>query len=250
MSSANLDKAAPPYMSLSVLKATVEAFANSVVPTALDRHVLSKMSGAAYGSLISGLRFLGLVEPNGTKPTEAFRRLVKAREKGEDDYQSELLMVINDAYEKIVGNVDIDSGTLNELEKAFRDYGVSPGQMLKKTVRFYVKAIQEAGITPSPHITKPRAGGNGAQKKTDAGKSPRRATAKKTRRTTAEPELPTPPASDSLPTGFARQPIPGMDGAFIQYPVDLSDADCTMFEAIVGVLRTYVKGRSGKKEKT
>lgn len=241
MPNGNLDVAPPPYMSTSLLTGAIATFANSVVPTALDRHVLSTMSGADYGSLISGMRFLGLVEPGGTRPTEAFKKLVKAREVGDDDYKSALLMVINDPYRHIVGNVDIDSGTLSELEKAFRDYGVPQGQMLKKTVRFYVKAIQECGIVPSPHITKPRRPTNKRAPNGPAG--PRKPKGNKA--TGHPPPLPPPP--DNPVPGFERMPIPGIAGGFIQYPTDLDQAGCEMYKAVVGVLGTYVAGRSGKK---
>jgi len=235
MPNATLDKAPLPYMSSSLLKGTIDAFTNSVVPGALDRNVLNKMSGGDYGALISGLRFLGLVEATGTKPTPAFQALVKAREKGVDDYQSQLLMVINGAYDKILGNFDIDTGTLVQLEKAFRDYGVPNGQMLHKTIRFYVKSLQDCGITVSPYITKRRRSPNGGSKKLEATKA----------KVVRERETPPADEREGLPQGFARQPIPGVEGAFVQYPLDLTDADCALFEAIVGVLRTYAQARKG-----
>ena len=62
------------------------------------------------------------------------------------------------------------------------------------------------------------------------------------RRADAPPEGP--------PEGFEQMPVPGVERAFIQYPKDLTEADCAMFEAVVVVLRAYAKSRSGRKEKT
>jgi hypothetical protein len=39
-------------------------------------------------------------------------------------------------YDYIIGDLDMESGTAFELEKAFRDSGVPQGQMLTKTIRF------------------------------------------------------------------------------------------------------------------
>ena len=130
----------PPYMSAGVFRSTVEAFAESTTPNALDRHILSSLSGADYSSLISGLRFLGFVIGDDNAVQESYRALIAARKKGEPDYKGSLLSVIKPAYKTIVQGVDIETGSLRQLEKAFRDAGVQSGQMLVKTVRFYIKA--------------------------------------------------------------------------------------------------------------
>jgi hypothetical protein len=142
-------------MSFGVFTSTIETFANSTVPTGpLDRRVLDGLSGADYGSLISGLRFLGLVDDD-RRATEAYRKLVAAYKSGPSNYHSELIELTG-RYDSIIGNVDVEHGTASELEKAFRDAGVSSGQMLTKTIRFYVKYLQEVGVSVSPHITKPK----------------------------------------------------------------------------------------------
>lgn len=235
--------ATPPYMSTGVFKNTVDAFVDSTVPTAFDRHVLSNLSGADYSSLISGLRFLGLVDASSTSVKAEYRALVDARKKSEDAYKAALRAIVEKAYKPIVGGIDTQHGTLSQLEKAFRDAGVDPGQMMTKTVRFYVKTLADCGVEVSPHITKPRRATNGL-KKPGATKQPRT----KNRRGTLIAQT-----RDSnrkeIPAGFGQLPIPGLDGAFIQYPANLTENDFALFEAMVGVLRTYVKGRAGRKER-
>lgn len=107
------------------------------------------------GSLISGLRFLGLVDDE-RRATDQYRTLVKSWKTGPEAFHSTLSDLITPRYDSIIGDVDIEHGTITELEKAFRDAGVAPGQMLTKSIRFYVKFLTELGVTVSPHITKPR----------------------------------------------------------------------------------------------
>jgi hypothetical protein len=236
------DAQVPPYMSYGVFKATIDQLAESVVPTgAIDRRVLDGLSGADYGSLMSGLRFLGLTDEQ-RKATDRYRELVKAS-KDPDVFKTALLNVLSDKYTPIVSQVDIRHGTLAELEKAFKDAGVSPGQMLTKTIRFYIKALQDCGVLVSPHITKPRkplaTRTNGATRKRTP-KTPD-VTDRKTQDDQAVPDV--------AGNGFERLPIPGVAGAFIQYPTGLTEANCDLFDAMIGVLRTYVKGRAATKEK-
>jgi hypothetical protein len=239
---ANASPAPPPYMSFGVFKSTIETLAQSTVPTGpLDRRVLDGLSGADYGSLISGLRFLGFVDDD-RRATDRYRDLVQAYKKGPQVFSGVMLDLISPRYDSIIGNVDTEHGTISELERAFRDAGVSPGQMLTKSIRFYVKFLQEIGVPVSPHITKarksisPRA--NGAQPK----KKQPKADPASSRDAVDVGERKTPEGSERLP-------IPGLSGAFIQYPANLTEANCDLFEAMIGVLRTYVKGRSGGKEK-
>ena len=231
----------PPYMSFGIFKSTAERLADTVVPTGpLDRRVLDDLSGADYGSLISGLRFLGLTDEQ-RRATDSYRKLV-ATVKDPGRFKAALADIINTKYAPITGNVDVANGTISELEKAFKDADVSAGQMLTKTVRFYVKALQETGVMVSPHITKarkttPRPSGTTRKKQTklnggaDAGATP-------------------PPSKETaIETGYERMPIPGLGSAFIQYPTNLTEANCDLFEAMIGVLRTYVKGRASAPKK-
>ena len=126
--------------------------------------------------------------------------------------------------------VDIDRGS---LEKAFRDAGVPPGQMLIKTVRFYIKIMLDGGKSVSPHITKAR---RPTQHKAN-GRGP-----KTTVPTITKDETP-PKDSDEqeVPTGYQHLEVPMVPGAYIQYPTSLTEAQCTIFESVVGLLRTAAK---------
>jgi hypothetical protein len=239
-------KLLPPYVGFGVFKSTTETLAATVVPSsALDRRVLHGISGADYGALLSALRFLGLVDED-KKATEEYRELIYASTVPEN-FQKKLFEVLSAAYIPVIGEVDFRKGTATELEKAFKAAGVSTGQMLTKTMRFYVKALQESGIEVSPHITKakprvakPRVNANAAKNGVDEGNP-----GKGGIRTGVSDSL----ANSGPPEGFARLPIPGISEGFVQYPASLTEAQCEMYAAVITLLRAYATGLAGGKEK-
>jgi len=232
----------PPYVSFGIFKSTIEQLAESTVPTGpLDRRVIDGISGADHGALMSGLRFLGLVDEQ-RNATSEYRALVEVS-KDATKFHDVLRQLIATKYQPIIGNVDLRAGTSAQVEKAFRDFGVAQGQMLTKSIRFLIKALQECKFAVSPHITKPKpktARTNGGRPATDNARTRAKSTAS-----------PNPPAESNTeaPRGFDRMPLPGVAGAFIQYPADLTSAHCDLLDTVIAVLRAYAKGRSGGKEK-
>jgi hypothetical protein len=219
-------------MSYGVFKSAIDTLAESTVPTGpLDRRVLDNLSGADHGALISGLRFLGYVDEE-RRATQSYRELVAASK--EPAKFTGLLMEVLVKYDPIIGDLDMEFGTAAELEKAFRDYGVPQGQMLTKTIRFYIKTLQEVGVKVSPHITKPkpRMPRNGAKK------SDRNSTNRGIR--DVQPSV----KEHVAPKGFERMPVPGLPEAFVQYPLNVTEAHCDLFDAVVKVLRVLAKGRA------
>jgi hypothetical protein len=226
-----------PYMSWGVFKSTIETLTETTVPTGpLDRRVLHELSGADYGSLISGLRFLGLIDEQ-RKATPNYRKLVELSKDGQK-FKEFLHEILIDKYVPIIGKLNLKQGTAAELEKAFKDYGAAQGQMLTKTVRFFLKAITEAGVTPSPHMTapKPRTPRSPARKNGEKGR-----TSPKMQRKDFHSDN-----EQEFPAGFERLPLPGMPNSFIQYPANLTEGQCQVLEGMVGVLKTSVQARTGR----
>ena len=102
---------------------------------------------------MSAARFLGMVNDSRIA-TQAFYDLVTKWKNNKDDYKTALLEAIFEAYDPILGDVDLTQGTAAQLEKAFKEVPVAQGQMMTKTIRFLVKAVQFAGGSVSPHILK------------------------------------------------------------------------------------------------
>ena len=229
----------PPYVSFGVFKTTTEQLAESTVPTGpLDRRVLDGLSGADHGALMSGMRFLDLVDDE-RKATEEYRNLVHLV-KESPKFKEAFYRILTMKYGPIIGTLDLKAGTIAQLEKAFKDYGVAQGQMLTKTVRFFIKALQECGFQVSPHITKPKP-------KSPRSPGTKNGTEKNRTRTTKDgtdgvPEI-------RIPSSVGRMPIPGINDAFIQYPTNLTETQCDLFEGVVAVLRQYAKAHAGKERK-
>src|ERR1035441_8192997 len=194
----------PPYVSWGVLINTIHTLAATTVPTGpLDRRVLHGLSGADHGALMSALRYLGLADIN-RKATLEYRDLVATvATKDARAFSEKFLSILDTAYAAVIAKLDLEHGTISELEKAFKDEGVAQGQMLTKTIRFFVKAYSEGGgFTLSPHITKPnpKARSN-ASKNGDKGRT-------RTAKTSNTQIHPSPERqADTLPKGFDRMPI-------------------------------------------
>lgn len=230
-----------PYGTYGMLKSTVERFVKSTVPGSINRHVLDDLSGGDLSALLVGLRFLGLVnEDKSIKPE--FRQLVEARKKGEAEYKAALLKHVQIAYKPLIDGLDIGNATLPDLEKRFREYSGFTGQMLTKAIRFYVKALEDSEVKVSEFITKPRP--RAPKPRTP---KPRKAPGQQTNDEGSVLFSRLPPDEDAVPQDFARLPIPGIEGAFIQYPKNLTETGVLMFEAMISVLRTYAKSKEPRK---
>src|SRR5204863_105838 len=154
---------------------------------------------------------------------------VEAARKSEADYKEKMVQVVCDAYDPIVGGeFDLQAGTLPDLEKKFRDAGVPQGQMLTKAIRFYLKALEDAGIKVSEHITRPR------RRTTKLKGTKQTKKAKKGADSNGNGSEGTATIISVTPQGFERLPIPGLNDAFIQYPTNITDANCDLFEAMIG----------------
>jgi hypothetical protein len=241
-------KTVPPYVTWGVFKGTMDTLAGSTVPSGpLDRRVLHWLSGADHGALMSALRFLGLADSE-NRATGSYDDLIDTLHVGAapERFREKLMELLDEKYKTILERVSLERGTITELEKAFREeMSVAPGQMMTKTIRFFVKAYTEAGFNlMSPHITKPK------PKKRAPKSTAKSITSEKTGKSKGaqNPEVKKEETvRDVVPSGFSRLPIPGMDGAFIQYPKDLTEQQCTVLDGAVQMLRVYVKYiRSGE----
>jgi hypothetical protein len=229
-------KLPPPYMTPGVFTTAIETLAEATVPTGpLDRRVLDKLSGADHGALMSGLGFLGYVDAD-RKATTEYRDLIQTWKADKVQYHALLFEALSVKYADIIGDVNVQTGTAAELEKAFKSYGVPPGQMLTKTIRFYVKMLGECGIDVSPHILKAKPRAPRGTKK-----------AEKQQRFGTGSGTPHPPKEHIAPKGFERMTVPGLPDAFIQYPLSLTEAHCNLFTAMITTLRAFAKVQVGGK---
>lgn len=156
-------KHSAPYISWKTFIAFL-ANIQGKVPTQVDPSVLRNMSGTARSQLISALRFLDLIELDGTRK-DSLQELA-------DSYNSErwkpvLKGLIDRAYGRIINGINISSATPAMLRDRFRNNGGVDGGTIDSAMRFYLSALKEADIPFSQHLTirqrAPR--GNGTRKR-------------------------------------------------------------------------------------
>ena len=235
----------PVYSSFLTFRNFIESLHSTACPPQIDRSVMTGISGGNQGALLATLKFLHLIDHAG-QVTDRMQRLVK-NFGSEKKWPEELAEVVFDAYVPIVGDLDLDNGTFQQLKDAFKKKGNVDGQVLDKAIRFYLRALGEAGITFSPHFRPPR-GALSSSGRSSNGRSPKKAQANKkakkrvSRRQFDDGRTPT---EEECPEGCIPMPLhmPGKAKGMVYVPEDLDEADCDMIDAI---LRAYAKRRASK----
>ena len=227
MSKTASSKPTPAYVAFKTLTAFIETLHKTAVPPSIHRELMPRMSGIVQSQLLSSMRFLGLID-NQNNVQDPLRDLVKSF--GTDRWESTWAEIVNRAYAPITGKLDLGSETGAALRTAFRTHGGAEGDTNVKAVRFYVRALEEAGIQFSPHF------------KTRRVNATARKPAKKRRRI--------PPANRG--TGDAdtshRPDYSGMEsfpigpGRAIMVPSDLTLAECAVIEKLGPLLQAYATG--------
>ena len=158
MESEETSRPNPPYIPLMTLDNFVGKLKATVVPPIIDSSLTQTLSGGMSGALMSALRFLGLIESGG-KVLPSLKELVAAH--GTESYPMVLAGIIDNGYADIVGDLDLATATPNMLDDKFRKNSKANGQVLDKSVRFYLAALEKMKRPLSPHfkVRKPRPNG-------------------------------------------------------------------------------------------
>ena len=139
----------PPYASFLSFKSLLDWLNGmAAMPARIDRSLwTSKFSGATGGALISGARFLGLLD--GEQPTQLLEDLVRADAEAR---KSLIEQMLRSAY----GNEIVD-GASTMTPKMFDDHlrglGTSDATH-RKAASFLTNALKEAGVEVQPAIAK------------------------------------------------------------------------------------------------
>ncbi len=235
-----------PYVSYKTFESLIAELAamETGVPDHIDRSVLQKKSGAEQTALLKALEFLSLIDSETGATKKELKALAEAKASGESAWQAALREMLQRGFASVTGGLSVRTTTPAKLEDAFRASGVKQGQMLEKSIRFYVKALQAAGEALPDHLTKARKQKSLPSVKRGDLKKPRTDAGEVKHGSTGSNE-PIRIERTELPHGFARQEIPTVDGAYIQYPVSLTDQDVRLFEAALAFIKA-VAGKGGK----
>lgn len=220
----------PPYCSFITFSNFIKMLHDTHVPGRIDTSLMGNMAGGVQSQMMIALRFLGLIGPAG-EPSQSLSDLVAAY--GTSQWKSQLGEV-SGQYHKAVGNLDTDNATGKELEEAFTKHGGVEGSTREKAIRFYLKMLDESGLTYSSHFKRIRkGGGSGARRK------------KKTPQAQgASPEKPSgSPKPPRVPEGMMDFPIrlPGRQDGVIVVPRDIKPGEVELIKKQVEFLEFYAK---------
>ena len=145
-------RAAPPYFPWPALPALAQRMATHGPPTRIDKSYLDNQSGGMQTAILSGLRWLRLIQEDG-RLTDAFIQLAEADEAGRKEVITNLLRA---RYGPII-ELGTRNATQLELEEAFRTEFGAQGETRRKGISFYLKAAAYAGVPVSRNWKPPRA---------------------------------------------------------------------------------------------
>ena len=229
----------PPYMSYGTFRNLIESWRGNLHQR-IDRSVLATHSGATQSWMLATLRYFKLTEDDGT-PTALLERLVRA---DGPDRQAFLMELLHQGYSFMFDDgFDVAKATPAQINGLFAATGAH-GSTLKKCVSFFGAMAKDAGLELTPLLRRrQRRASNGRTKRRPPANMAPDGTKSGTNLHAADARA---APSNAVPEGFERLPIPGLSGAYIQYPADLTESQCTIFEAMIGVLLTSIKVREGK----
>jgi hypothetical protein len=175
-----------PYGAFETFKNATTSFAEGL-PHRIDRSALPGLAWNATSRLISGFKFLELIDDSGA-PQPALISLAAATDEAE---RKRLLEpVIRRAYAEAFA-LDLTRMTPSLLAETFRQHYNATGDTLEKAVRFFLAACVYLDIPISPLLSRERRRGIATSK-------PRKATAPKKPGTTG--------AADAMPVGPVTGP--------------------------------------------
>ncbi len=144
-------KSLPPYVSYRTFLNFIDGLQLGI-PARIDRSYWGeRYSGSTGTQLMTALRFLGLIDSNGT-PTTRLRQLVSA--KGAQRFEI-LKQIGYNAFDFLSDrSLDLQVATYAQLEEAFYNTYQVTGDVARKCIKFFISLQSDAGAPLSPFIMK------------------------------------------------------------------------------------------------
>jgi len=145
-------KRLPPYISYRTFQNFLEGLQQGI-PARIDRSYWSdKLSGSTGIQLMSALRFLGLIDADGT-PTNRLKLLASTRGIPRTEILKE---ITTEAFSFLLqgDSFDLESSTYAQLQEAFHSAFELTDGVNRKCVKFFVELATVSGIPLSPFISK------------------------------------------------------------------------------------------------
>lgn len=144
-------KRLPPYISYRTFQNFTDGLQQGI-PSRIDRSYWGdRVSGGTGTQLMAALRFLALIDANGT-PTARLRQLASTR--GAQRAEA-LRTIVLEAFSFLqVGSFDSQNGTYSQLVEVFHSTFELTDSVTRKCVKFFVAMASDAGMPLSPFIVK------------------------------------------------------------------------------------------------
>jgi len=144
------DKGIPVYLSFRTFQAAVQSLRAHGLPDKLDRTAWQSRSGGEQSQIISGFKFLKLIDENElTQPS--LRKLVDTAENSKEEKQV-LGDILRDRYDGVFA-LNLKTATIGALGEVISAYGAT-GSTRQRAVRFFIKAAEYCGVEMSARLTK------------------------------------------------------------------------------------------------
>lgn len=157
----------PAYVSFKSFTSFVADQKEHGLPSRIDRSVLTKFSGGVGNQLISGLKFLGLIDEDQSAGPE-LNTLVDAY--GTEEWSPELEKLLKRAYAPVLA-CDLANATPAQFHEAFKNSYQAATDVMRKCEAFFLNAAQAAKIPINSRIVKHRAPRTGSGRKRTNGSS-------------------------------------------------------------------------------
>lgn len=231
-------KFAPAYVSFPAFVSFLDRLAEGL-PHAIDRSIMTTMSGATQGHLLTSLKFLGLIEDD-CIVTGGLKSLIDSKLNGEATFKEAMKDLSKSAYASVLGDVEILRMTPRQLADRFREAGAD-GSTLVKAIRFYLNVLDASGVSYPKHFSQAARNATPNGKKPEVRRTKVENSAEEEQKPQAVVGKPQDSGMDSTQQ-LIRIPIPTVGNPLrvASVPPDLNEADCkylaVMIEAIANRL--------------
>lgn len=140
-----------PYTAFSSVKTAIRNMKEHGIPGRIDRSVLTNFSGSVASQVMQAFKFLNLTSDDGL-PTVLLQKLVDAADQ-EDKWAGALSPVIKSAYAPMF-TLDLFTASPAQFVQHFRKNYPGAENVSRKSLTFFVNALQEAKIPVSTYILK------------------------------------------------------------------------------------------------
>jgi hypothetical protein len=227
----------PVYIPWDAFTDFVKKLKSTRVPSRIDKSILMHLPALTRGQILSALRFLKLIDENGSTKSGALSELADSFDTPQ--WGNAVKEHVVAAFDGIISGLDLEHATPHQLDECF-DKVVGKEQMRRKSERFYLSALTAASVPFSPHLV--RRAAEGTQSKPAASRKPR---PKKPSASKIDTGGATGGAGDTQPKkdGITPNgmldfpiPIPGESTSFIRVPRTITTDDLLVFKAAMAVV--------------